>query len=85
MRWKKTEYTGWGRALHASAEIARPERLSVLRAILAEAPAPAIGRLRSYGDAALNDGGRVIDMTRLDRMIGFDATSLGWSRSKLAR
>ena len=27
---------------------------------------------RSYGDAALNGGGRVIDMTRLDRMLGFD-------------
>jgi decaprenylphospho-beta-D-ribofuranose 2-oxidase len=27
---------------------------------------------RSYGDAALNNGGRVIDMTRLDRMLGFD-------------
>ena len=72
MRWKRTEYTGWGRALHASAEIARPERLSTLKAVLAASPAPAIGNLRSYGDAALNDGGRAIDMTRLDRILGFD-------------
>jgi decaprenylphospho-beta-D-ribofuranose 2-oxidase len=75
MRWKRTEYTGWGRAVHASAEIARPERLSSLRAVLSESPAPAIGQLRSYGDAALNDDGKVIDMTRLDRIIGFDADS----------
>jgi len=27
---------------------------------------------RSYGDAALNAGGRAVEMTRLDRMIGFD-------------
>lgn len=73
MRWKKTDYTGWGRALHASAEIARPERLSALKALLADTPAPAIGQLRSYGDAALNTGGRAIDMTRLDRILGFDA------------
>lgn len=75
MRWKKTDYTGWGRALHASAEIARPERFLALKKLVAETPAPAIGRLRSYGDAALNDGGRAIDMTRLDRILGFDATT----------
>jgi len=27
---------------------------------------------RSYGDTALNDGGQVLDMTRLDRILGFD-------------
>ena len=75
MRWKQTEYTGWGRALHATAEIARPERLSALQDAVADSPAPAIGQLRSYGDAALNDGGRTIDMTRLDRILGFDAAS----------
>ena len=72
MRWKTAEYTGWGRALSATAEIARPERLSALIALSKQAPAPAIGQLRSYGDAALNDGGRAIDVTRLDRITGFD-------------
>ncbi len=72
MRWKKTEYSGWGRALRATAELARPERDSAVAAISGESPAPAIGMLRSYGDAALNDGGRAIDMTRLNRIIGFD-------------
>ena len=75
MRWKTTEYSGWGRALTATVEMARPERLSALIALSAETPAPAVGQRRSYGDAALNDGGRTIDMTRMDRIIGFDGTT----------
>lgn len=73
MLWKTTEYAGWGGALTATGEIARPERASTLEALLADAPAPAFGNRRSYGDAALNDGGRAIDMTRMDKIIGFDA------------
>ena len=72
MTWKTTEYAGWGRALKAEGQIARPERLRSLEALLAEDLFPAIGMRRSYGDAALNSGGRVIDMTRLDRMLAFD-------------
>ncbi len=72
MRWKTTEYAGWGRALRATADLARPERQGALREVSAQSPAPAIGMLRSYGDAALNNAGRAIDMTRLDRIIGFD-------------
>ncbi len=75
MRWKTTEYTGWGRALRARADLARPERQSALAALTAKTPAPAIGQLRSYGDVALNNGGRAIDMTRLDRILGFDEES----------
>ena len=73
MRWKNTEYCGWGRAIRAKAEIARPERQSALAALSKEVHAPAIGQLRSYGDAALNNNGRAIDMTRLDRIVDFDA------------
>lgn len=72
MRWKNTEYTGWGRALRATAEIARPERQSDLVALSADSPAPAIGQLRSYGDVALNNAGRAIDMTRFTRILAFD-------------
>ena len=68
MRWKTDSYAGWGRALRATGDLARPER----RADLDSAIAPAIGKRRSYGDAALNDGGRAIDMTRLDRILSFD-------------
>ena len=70
MSWKMTEYAGWGRALRAKGEIARPERQAQLAALAGAGPA--VGMRRSYGDACLADAGRVIDMTRLDRMLDFD-------------
>lgn len=30
-----------------------------------------MGKRRSYGDACLNDAGRIVDMSRLDRFLGF--------------
>ncbi len=72
MRWKETEYSGWGRVQKAEGALARPERVSALKATLAEGMAPAIGNRRSYNDAPLNSGGRAIDMTRLDRILSFD-------------
>ncbi|HQY43081.1 MAG TPA: FAD-binding oxidoreductase [Paracoccaceae bacterium] len=72
MIWKSATYTGWGRALAASGELARPERQSALDQLLSDGLIPAIGNRRSYGDAALNGQGRAIDMTRLDRMLAFD-------------
>jgi len=71
MRWKETEYNGWGRVLKATGRVARPEKPSALTGIFTENPSPAIGALRSYGDAALNSDRDVIQMTRLDRFIGF--------------
>ena len=73
MRWNETDYAGWGRVKTAHGEIARPERVSALEAVLAEGAAPARGKGRSYNDACLNSGGRGIDMTRLDRIISFDS------------
>jgi len=73
MRWKTAEYSGWGRVLKATGDIARPEKMAALRELWKDVKAPAIGNLRSYGDAALNDKGRAVDMTRLDRLVTFDA------------
>lgn len=75
MRWKTADYSGWGRALWARGEIARPERRRALDEALNEGLIPAQGMRRSYGDAALNTGGRMIDMTRLDRMLSFDGAT----------
>jgi decaprenylphospho-beta-D-ribofuranose 2-oxidase len=72
MRWKTAEYSGWGRARRASGELARPERQPDLSEIMARSPCPALGNLRSYGDACLNDGGRAVLTTRLDRLLDFD-------------
>ncbi|MSU88382.1 FAD-binding protein [Rhodobacteraceae bacterium 2CG4] len=65
-------YTGWGRVLSANAGRARPEKVAALRRHLAETPGPALGALRSYGDAALSGRRAAVDMTRLDRMLAFD-------------
>jgi len=72
MRWKTAEYSGWGRVLRAEGQLARPERQSALAALAHEELAPAIGNCRSYGDTSLNHGGNAVDMTRLDRFLGFD-------------
>ena len=69
MSWKPTTSTGWGRVLSATADHARPERVSALTAL---PPCPALGNQRSYGDACLNSDGQMVDMTRLDRILGFD-------------
>lgn len=71
MRWKSDNYTGWGRVLRATGRLARPERVAHASAL--SSTGPALGNRRSYGDACLNDGGDAVDMTRLDRMISFDA------------
>lgn len=75
MRWKTADFAGWGRALTANGAVARPERRHALDEVLAEGLVPAVGMRRSYGDAALNSGGRAVQMTRLDRMIAFDAAT----------
>lgn len=68
LRWAEDiTYAGWGRALTAKGAVARPETPDALAAV-----APAFGNCRSYGDAPLNDGGKAIDMTRLDRIISWD-------------
>ncbi|WP_108482707.1 FAD-binding oxidoreductase [Oceaniglobus ichthyenteri] len=75
MRWKTANYAGWGRALRATGQLARPERLSTLTALMADEPAPAIGNCRSYGDACLNHGRQAVQMLRMDRIAAFDPTT----------
>lgn len=71
MRWKEMEVAGWGRALRSMTHVARPERMGAAQT--AGAAAPAMGNRRSYGDAALNTGGKAVDLTRMDRVLAFDA------------
>ncbi len=77
-RWKPATLTGWGRNHTATVSAARPERPRDLDATLADcadASVLARGAGRAYGDAALNDGGRVVLTERLDRILSFDAAS----------
>lgn len=68
----------WGRTLRAVHRVARPHFSDELFPLLSDARTSpngvlAIGLRRSYGNSNLNPGGALIDMTRLNRLIAFDA------------
>lgn len=64
------EISGWGRYPVQRCELVRPERHAEL---WSEAPSLlARGQGRSYGDAALNEGGRVVLTERVNRFLVFD-------------
>ncbi len=68
--------SGWGRTAPSGAELVRPLGLGELRTTLDDAPTRGViarGLGRSYGDAAQNAGGRVIDTTSVDDVAWFDA------------
>jgi decaprenylphospho-beta-D-ribofuranose 2-oxidase len=76
--WRRDAFSGWGRLARAEMLAARPERASELAGILAAAGSEGIivhAGGRSYGDSALNAGGRAILTRRLDRLLAFDPTS----------
>ncbi len=80
--WAQKKISGWGRYPVVEADCIRPERRSELLAAFedrGDEPLLAYGLGRSYGDAALLDGGRVVMTRRLDRMLEFDPES-GWLR-----
>jgi decaprenylphospho-beta-D-ribofuranose 2-oxidase len=69
---------GFGRAVQGACRHVRPPLLDDLRAVMAEACEEGLsvafrGAGRSYGDAALNTHGLVIDMTAMDRLLRWDA------------
>ena len=69
------QFLSWGRVLRANHEIATPRFLDELPRLVAETSdrkVLAVGLGRSYGDSCLNAGERLIDMTRLDRLISID-------------
>jgi decaprenylphospho-beta-D-ribofuranose 2-oxidase len=73
--WRRGVFAGWGRVARAEMLAARPERLADLaRALQRAGPEGIVVHAggRSYGDAALNNGGRAILTSRLDRLLDFD-------------
>ena len=68
---------GWGMTAGAHARVLRPESVEGVQAAfeLARAEGASLG-LRgtgcSYGDASVNGRGHVLDLTRMNRILGFD-------------
>jgi decaprenylphospho-beta-D-ribofuranose 2-oxidase len=68
-----TPISGWGRYPVLSCELQRPERYADLRSDAGSVIAR--GQGRSYGDAALNENGRVLLTERVNRLLEFDAAN----------
>jgi decaprenylphospho-beta-D-ribofuranose 2-oxidase len=68
-----TPVSGWGRYPVQPCALERPERYADLRS--AADSVIARGQGRSYGDAALNQNGRVLLTERVNRLLGFDAVN----------
>ncbi len=65
-----TPISGWGRYPVQSCELERPERYADFKA---DAPSLIVrGQGRSYGDASLNENGRVLLSERVNRMLELD-------------
>jgi decaprenylphospho-beta-D-ribofuranose 2-oxidase len=67
-----TRLSGWGANVRADCVLLEPENEAHIAAALDRAGTIARGLGRSYGDAALNGGGRVLGLRRFDRYIAFD-------------
>lgn len=67
--------TGWGRTAPSAAEVVAPDSRAGVEAQLADPPARGVlgrGLGRSYGDAAQNAGGRVVEMAPSARIRAID-------------
>ncbi|MCG8557671.1 MAG: FAD-binding oxidoreductase [Proteobacteria bacterium] len=67
-----TRLSGWGANVRADCRLTEPETPAEVAARLDRSGTIARGLGRSYGDAAINAGGQVLGMTRLDRYLAFD-------------
>jgi len=70
-----TQLMGWGGNLRVSCELVEPEVPAEVLRRLQRRKLIARGLGRSYGDPALNSGGLVVGMRKLDRYLAFDEAS----------
>ncbi|MDB4987848.1 MAG: FAD-binding oxidoreductase [Myxococcaceae bacterium] len=67
-----TTLTGWGGNLRSDCYFTQVEVPAELKRYLDRAGTIARGLGRSYGDPALNSGGQVLGLSKVDRYLGFD-------------
>ena len=67
-----TRLSGWGANHFSECALAEPENETQVLSWLDRRGSIARGLGRSYGDAAVNQGGQVLGMVRLDRVLAFD-------------
>ncbi|OYT72276.1 MAG: FAD-linked oxidase [Chloracidobacterium sp. CP2_5A] len=78
LRGRSVQLASWGRFPVTPTELLRPARQDDLLSLLGERRYAALigrGYGRSYGDAALNAGGAVVEQTRFDRLLAFDESA----------
>lgn len=78
MHWHPVELTGWGRTARVQTLACAPRDATEATAALAAANGATIlpyGGGRSYGDVALNSGGRALLTDGLNRILDFDAAT----------
>ena len=78
MNWKSATLGGWGRTSMVPMQTCRPERLGDIRRALGEVGPEGLvvrGGARSYGDLAVNGGGRALLTERLNRLLSFDSNT----------
>lgn len=77
LAWRDEDVRGFGMAVGGPARVLRPTTVDEIAAAFAEArtrgtPIALRGAGCSYGDAATNEGGHVLDLSRMNRLLSFD-------------
>ena len=77
LSWKTENVLGWGMCVGGETQVLRPQDAAEIEQALQEVAAAGVtlglrGAGCSYGDASLNTGGKLLDLSRMNRILSFD-------------